>query len=380
MSTTAVRENCTITVRLQIEFVNMSAVPLPVFAAAVKTWSDAIDAMWNDTWGGRPGGVRWRGCAVVFEVDTRVGANTAGYHQIRIHLAGDLPGGTTRSTTDIGLLGLTGDWEITESHVVAAHEAGHMLSLDDEYVIDGSGSALDDHQTPPYQASDARCIMANTGTTDVTQWPEHIETAMSALEMHCPFQCYVIHPRRALLEMLVMLKRGPPPAAPQRRRAPGLPRNAAAAFQMVERGRPNARAIAANHVSRQANYDTDQVVPELSSRVAARRWLAAIALGRDDSPAARVALVGALGDESPSVRTAAAHSLLRLGDDRGYPVLLDLLEGEHTIMRHPPTLARDYANRILERYSGHDMGFDPFAVAAERAAGVAAWHAWHDAR
>ncbi len=380
MSTTAVRANCTVTVRLQIEFVNVAAVPLPVLAPIVKIWSDAIDQMWNDTWGGRSGHVRWRCCSVVFEVDARIGAGTPGYHQIRIHLSGDLPGGTTRSSTGIGLLGQTGDWEVTENHVVAAHEAGHLLALDDEYVLDGSGSALDEHAVPPYRATDPRCIMANTGTTDVTQWPEHIDAAMSALDMHCPWQCCVLQPRGAVLTLLRMFKRAPSPVAPQRRRAPGPPPDAAAAFQQVQGGRPNARAIVANHVSRHADYDTDEVVPELSSPVAARRWLAAIALGRDSSPEARSALVGALGDESPSVRMAAAHALLGQGDDRGYPVLLDLLDGAYTIMRHPPTLARDYANRVLERYSGHHVGFDPFASAPERAAGVAAWRAWYDAR
>ncbi len=386
MSTTASRSLCTITVRVQSEFDYVSSPTLwdndatPAdFEDTVATWRTAIHALWNKTWNNGPGVVRWNCATVKFEFDMPVGSETTDYHQVSVYADGELPGGTEYSNTDIGLQNLTARWEVGEDEVVAAHEAGHMMALKDEYERMENGNTVSLH-TPEIASNQPQCLMAYTGSTFVTTLKEHLDTMMAALEMKSPFYCCMIRCPWELLRRLRWWRKPPPEFARDPFPPIVLPPDPPRMFRLAEEGPPRVRAFIANRVSDQETLDSDVLVRKLSSPSVVQRWLAAIGLSRVRDDDAHAALIAALSDRSISVRVQAARSLLWQGNEAGLPALLDALSSDEEIIRHPRTLARDYAHRILRRFASESFDFQPHGPARERVAAIERWRAWHERR
>lgn len=94
-------------------------------------------------------------------------------------------------------------------------------------------------------------------------------------------------------------------------------------------------------------------------------WL----LGFLKDPRSAARLVGALDDPVAYVRYEAAASLLKLGDDRGLPIVIDGLEA-------PDAMVRSKCIILLEEVTGEDLGYRADLAPDERAAAVARWRAW----
>jgi HEAT repeat protein len=94
------------------------------------------------------------------------------------------------------------------------------------------------------------------------------------------------------------------------------------------------------------------------------RAAAAQALGDMDARSAKPQLVAAFDDEDPSVILAAAHSLIVLGDDRGYGVFYAVLTGEQktgtSLTEEQKKLLHD-PKKLASLGFQAGLGFVPFA-------------------
>lgn len=90
-----------------------------------------------------------------------------------------------------------------------------------------------------------------------------------------------------------------------------------------------------------------------------QRWMIALAIGDTKIESAISELRHVLQDESPSVRVAAAQSLLKLGNSEGIPILLSALDDTSVFLGEPPVLVSYYAQKVLTRFTGRSIRFDP---------------------
>jgi hypothetical protein len=117
---------------------------------------------------------------------------------------------------------------------------------------------------------------------------------------------------------------------------PAQPETLDRAEDLVRRGRMVAAEVS-------AYLDSSELV---------ERWAAVYYFSRLAEPADIPALAAAFeGETDVSNRATIAGTLLRLGDERGLPVLQDALDDSETPLAfsEPPQLLSDYARRILEQ-------------------------------
>jgi HEAT repeat protein len=110
----------------------------------------------------------------------------------------------------------------------------------------------------------------------------------------------------------------------------------------------------------------DAAVIALKDQKPEVRAAAAQALGDMDARSAKAQLVAAFNDTDPSVILAAAHSLIVLGDDRGYAVFYAVLTGEQktgtSLTEEQRKLLHD-PKKLASLGFQAGLGFVPFASA-----------------
>lgn len=106
-----------------------------------------------------------------------------------------------------------------------------------------------------------------------------------------------------------------------------------------------------------------------------QRWILALAIGDTGIQSAVPDLINKLEDMSPSVRVAAAQSLLKLGYSEGIPTLLKSLNDTSVFIGEPPVLVSYYAQKVLVRFTGQSIRFDPTNEQARRE-GIDNWKDW----
>ena len=106
-----------------------------------------------------------------------------------------------------------------------------------------------------------------------------------------------------------------------------------------------------------------------------QRWIVALAIGDTKIESAISGLQLVLQDDSPSVRVAAAQSLLKLGNSEGIPILLRALDDTSVFLGEPPVLVSYYAQKVLVRFTGRSIRFDP-TNKQSRIEGINDWETW----
>ena len=134
------------------------------------------------------------------------------------------------------------------------------------------------------------------------------------------------------------------------------------------------RVAAARRLAARGEQVLRPLLDALASAPGARtRGMAVYTLGYMDDRRVVEPVARALFDPDPDVRYDAAAALLRLGDDRGFPVLIQGLEDAD-----PRVRARCLA--ILREAAGGDQGFEVDGDPLERRAAVARWKGWLERR
>ncbi len=175
--------NCEIRVNLYIELKGSGAT-----SSLANTWENGIESVWNGA-----DGYRKFGCyKVIFNVDVKV--NTGGTPEAsreQIEVVSIPPTQTHTSfvnglgTPNNGSVG--GEWDNQDTGNVAAHEAGHLMGLDDEYTYDASGNYVNSNP----QDTDPQSIMAQTwGSVSALQ--SHINAIMENAGISAPATMTVI--------------------------------------------------------------------------------------------------------------------------------------------------------------------------------------------
>ncbi|GEM_PF-2039901 len=120
------------------------------------------------------------------------------------------------------------------------------------------------------------------------------------------------------------------------------------------------------------------LVKYLTSDDLLTRWMAVYGLSRLAEKQDLPGLVEGLKDANPGLRAKIAATLLRLGDERGVPVLREAATSTEALpFSEPPRLLRDYASEVLRAYgkmaslpSGQDAGMvgaiSPGTVSTDR--------------
>jgi hypothetical protein len=362
MATTVARTGCACTVTIRIQFHNNSGLPDAQVRRLLDRWRSLAEVYLNGPKGQR----RWRCCTVQYRVDTKFGgAATAGYHQIRFRHAANNAAG--RSFVD-GLAGnppadIGGDWYDTDLAVGGAHEIGHLVGLDDEYVDTPDGSV----NTNPKPPGTPQSIMGQIH--DAVQFlQEHVDKSMAALGADCPATCC---PRR------VALRRSPPPRAADA----GGTTPPAAPGELVRwgaAGSPLAQARAVQLLSKPSAVPA--LAEALRSEVVRERWIATVALG--DLAAAADAgeipslLASALDDPSALVRLPAAGALLDRGAEQAVSVLVELILSDAGAIGHPSYRVCHLAEQALSARFGSIDGAHALDTPEDRLACFDAWTRW----
>lgn len=112
-----------------------------------------------------------------------------------------------------------------------------------------------------------------------------------------------------------------------------------------------------------------QLVANLRSSEESVQTISAYVLGVIRDPRTLDALHRATIEANRNVRYEAATAMLRMGDRRGLPTMIDGLE-------HPDPLIRARAILVLKERTGETFGYRADDRPADRAAAVARWRAW----
>ncbi|WP_380674490.1 HEAT repeat domain-containing protein [Salinigranum sp. GCM10025319] len=386
MATTVSRVGCRITVTVRIEFRNNTGrLNAAQFQQLVNGWEQSIEALWN----GSTGSQRYRCCTVTFNVVTKIGQGTNGYHQVNV------VAGPQTSVAGLGPGSTNGRWDDQDTGAVAAHETGHLLCLPDEYDYNGPGGAY--RNLNPQPAGQPQSIMAQTwGNAAALQ--EHIDAVMECTDATCPWYCCIFRwidwlvlrrvlrifrplfdrlslPRR-LSNRLTSEREG---TIADRRDRPSMKHHSIdSLLDEVRSGDPDRLTAAYDELLDRGDDAVPSLREALDDESPLVRWAAAGALGGVGSDEVTQSLQERLDDPNASVRVVAAQSLARLGDSAGVPALIRALEQDDVMIGHPPELTSDYAVQVLRSVSGERFGFDSSAPAYERARAVERWEEWWD--
>ncbi len=150
---------------------------------------------------------------------------------------------------------------------------------------------------------------------------------------------------------------------------PALRQDVRDLFARVEGAAPHQWAGIAQKLVSYGEPAVPQMVANLASHQDSVQLMAAYCLGMIQDPRSLSALDAARRSSSPSVRYEAATSMLRMGDRRGLPTMIDGLEDSDPLVRGRAIL-------VLKARTGNTMGFEPQGRADDRQAAVARWRAW----
>lgn len=170
----------------------------------------------------------------------------------------------------------------------------------------------------------------------------------------------------------------PPPVADEDRPVPeGTPRSRAQAAEAVARFEDESgaeRVAAARRLAAMGEQALRPLFDALERGAGPRtRGMAAYTLGFMDDRRAVEPLARASSDPVLDVRLDAAAALLRLGDDRGFPPLIQGLDDAD-----PRVRARCIG--VLHGAVSDTFGFEPDGDPQERRAAVARWRGWLERR
>jgi hypothetical protein len=112
-----------------------------------------------------------------------------------------------------------------------------------------------------------------------------------------------------------------------------------------------------------------QMIANLGSHQTSVQLMAAYCLGMIQDPRALGELDAARVSASPGVRYEAATAMLRMGDRRGLPTMIDGLEDADPLVRGRAIL-------VLKARTGNTMGYEAQGRTDDRQAAVARWRAW----
>jgi hypothetical protein len=144
----------------------------------------------------------------------------------------------------------------------------------------------------------------------------------------------------------------------------------------IETGKPEALAEGLAVLIEKGRGGISPIIEALRQGHVLARWAAAATLGELGDTQAIPALAEALKDENLSVRVRAAQSLAKLGSPQGIPTLIVVLASDEVVIGHPPELASDYANQVLESVTGQSFGFDGSADPTTKSAVIKRWQDW----
>jgi len=173
MATTVRTEGCVLVVTVRIEFLNRTTTfNSAQFPLLIDEWEREIARIWN----GPEGQQRFEGCTVHFEIVTRIGRRTDGYHQIEVQDSRRQP----ISRTIVDTKTTSGSWRAGPP-AEAAHEVGHLMGLPDEYEYVGPERAYQPTGQP-------NSLMARTWDQPVVL-QSHVVAIMQRLGGLCPPEC-----------------------------------------------------------------------------------------------------------------------------------------------------------------------------------------------
>lgn len=140
-------------------------------------------------------------------------------------------------------------------------------------------------------------------------------------------------------------------------------------FARVEGAAPHQWAEIASKLVAYGEPAVPQMMANLSSHQTGVAVMSAYTLGMIQDPRSLDALAQAVTSPHEQLRYEAATSMLRMGDPRGLPFMIDALENDDPLVRARAIL-------VLRERTGNTMGFVPDGKPEDRLAAVSRWRAW----